>query len=82
MSTGKAVIASRIGQLEWLIRDGETGLLVEPGDRQAFEASLRRMIDDASLRARLGHQAAVEARRHHGWMQRASEILELVPIAA
>ncbi len=29
---GKPVIASRIGGLQELVRDGETGLLVEPGD--------------------------------------------------
>jgi glycosyltransferase involved in cell wall biosynthesis len=37
-----------------LVRDGETGLVVPPHDPRALAAAIRRLLDDAPLRARLG----------------------------
>jgi glycosyltransferase involved in cell wall biosynthesis len=54
MSKGKAVIASNIGGNTDMIRDGETGLLVPPGDVDALAAAMRRLIADAPFRERLG----------------------------
>jgi len=39
-----------------------TGVLVAPGDAEAIAASIRRLLDDASLRTRLGKNAAEDAR--------------------
>ena len=78
MATGRAVVASRIGQLDELVRDGDTGLLVPPGDVRALARAVRRLADDDGLRASLGANAAAEARRVHTWTHRASAIVELV----
>lgn len=53
MSAGVPVIASRVGGLPEIVRDGETGLLVEnKGD--AIAAAIRRMTEDRVLARRLG----------------------------
>jgi glycosyltransferase involved in cell wall biosynthesis len=75
MASGRAIIASRIGQLERLIDHGRTGLLVEPGNAEELIRAVRRLAGDETLRADLGRQAAQEARRAHSWSQRAREIL-------
>jgi glycosyltransferase involved in cell wall biosynthesis len=54
MATGTPLIASRIGGLTDLVTDGETGLLVTPGDVGELTDSLRRLIGDEGLRRRLG----------------------------
>jgi glycosyltransferase involved in cell wall biosynthesis len=62
MSVGRPVIASRIGGLGEVVRDGETGLLVSPGDTDALRHAMERLIADEKLRDRLGRAAAVRAR--------------------
>lgn len=54
MSTGRALIASRIGGLIDLVVDGETGLLVAPGDHVALAQAMQRLLDEPALRERMG----------------------------
>lgn len=54
MSTGRPVIASRIGGLPDIVLDGETGLLVPPGDPLALRHAIERLLKDSELRERLG----------------------------
>ncbi len=48
-----ACISTKTGAVFELIRDGEDGLLVRPGDSGELAAAIRRMMDDAALRRRL-----------------------------
>lgn len=82
MACGCAVVASRVGQLANLIRHGETGWLVPPGDPAATADSIRRLASNADLRRTLGARAAEEARRVHSWQRRVESIARLVPVAA
>jgi glycosyltransferase involved in cell wall biosynthesis len=54
MSHGIPVIASRIGGLPELVRDGITGLLVEPGDAADLSEKIRQLWEDPDLSRRLG----------------------------
>jgi glycosyltransferase involved in cell wall biosynthesis len=58
---GKPIIASDIGGLKDIVVDGETGLLVPPGETAPLRAALQRMIGDAELRERLGAAASRRA---------------------
>lgn len=50
-------VASRITGIPELIDDGEDGLLFTAANVQALTTALRRLLDDPSLRARLGERA-------------------------
>ncbi len=50
---GRPVVASRVGGIPDLVRDGTNGLLVEPNDAAGLAAAIRRLWDDEALRARL-----------------------------
>jgi glycosyltransferase involved in cell wall biosynthesis/GT2 family glycosyltransferase len=63
MSKGRPVIATRAGGHVDMVDDGETGLLVEPGDAAGLAEAMARLIDDERLRERLGRQARERARR-------------------
>jgi glycosyltransferase involved in cell wall biosynthesis len=58
-AAGKPVVAAAIGGLRDIVVDGETGLLVEPGDGDLLRAALQRLIADPALGRRLGEAAAV-----------------------
>ena len=54
MAMGRPVIASRIGGLPDIIVDGETGLLVPPGDSHALREAIQSLLDDPVRRERMG----------------------------
>ncbi|MFL5656162.1 MAG: glycosyltransferase family 4 protein [Ktedonobacteraceae bacterium] len=57
MSTGRPVIASRIGGLVDLVADGESGLLVEPDDPSVLRQAIEQLLADPDLRGRMGQAA-------------------------
>ncbi len=63
MAAGLPVVASAVGGVPELVVDGETGLLVPPGDEDALAEALARLLADPALRRRLGaagHARALE----------------------
>ena len=64
MAHGLGIVTTPVGAVEDIITDGETGLLVPPGDTPALASALRRLVTDRALRANLG-QAARTFHRHH-----------------
>jgi glycosyltransferase involved in cell wall biosynthesis len=56
MAMGKAVIATRTAAHRYgdIVRDGETGLLVPPGDARALRQAIIRLHEDPAEAARLG----------------------------
>jgi glycosyltransferase involved in cell wall biosynthesis len=75
LACGRAVVASGIGQVNELVRDGETGLLVPPGEVEALVAALRRFADEPELGPRLGLAARQDAEARHSWTARARELV-------
>jgi glycosyltransferase involved in cell wall biosynthesis len=67
MAHGRPVVAGAVGGLLDLVVDGETGLLVPPGDVTALRAALERLLADPDLRRRLGAGARERARTLLSW---------------
>jgi glycosyltransferase involved in cell wall biosynthesis len=74
MAAGRPVVASAVGGLRDLVVDGETGLLVPPGDVAALRAALERLLDDADLRARLGRAARERVLAEFTWKRYAEQV--------
>lgn len=61
MACGVPVVASRIGGLPELVVDGQTGVLVEPGDVGGWSAAMELLRDDEGRRSEMGAAAAKRA---------------------
>jgi D-inositol-3-phosphate glycosyltransferase len=57
MACGTPVVASDVGGLSYLVRDGETGFHVPNGDFVALASTLARLLQDKQLRRNLGDEA-------------------------
>ncbi|MGW7468370.1 glycosyltransferase family 4 protein [Streptomyces xantholiticus] len=72
MATGTPLVATTGGAIpEVAGPDGETCLAVPPGDADALAAALRRLLDDADLRARLGDAGRARVLARFTWKQAA-----------
>jgi glycosyltransferase involved in cell wall biosynthesis len=58
LAVGAPVIATAVGGVPEVVRDGENGLLVPPGDPAALAEAIRRFFGDEELRRRLAAAAA------------------------
>jgi glycosyltransferase involved in cell wall biosynthesis len=54
LASGRPVVATRVGGVPDVVRDGEDGFLVEPGDVEAMADRLALLAADAVLRRRMG----------------------------
>ena len=67
LCAGLPVVADAVGQNCEYIVDGETGLLVEPGNDEAFAAAVVRLLKNEGLRRRLGVGARERILRSYNW---------------
>jgi glycosyltransferase involved in cell wall biosynthesis len=80
MAAGLPVVASRIGQLQTLIKPGHNGLLVSPGDAAELAAALEQLQSDRNLRARLGQSARQTVLSRFTWDEVVARIFELAEL--
>jgi spore coat protein SA len=69
-AAGLPVIATRRGGIPEVVRDGETGLLLDrPDDDAELAAKIIRLLDDAPLRQRLGQQGRARVEAGFSWQK-------------
>src|SRR5215213_281945 len=77
MACGVPLVATTGGALPEVVgTDGETGLLVPPGDSGALATTLLRALDDAELRARIGAAGRKRVLDNFTWRQTAVGTVE------
>jgi glycosyltransferase involved in cell wall biosynthesis len=75
MASGTPVIASAVGGVPEIVRDGETGFLVQPGDVQALHERMNQLLSDAKLASRLGDNAREHVLAQFTWEKVAGRCL-------
>ncbi len=76
MAMGKGIVASRLGQIGDVLSDGETALLVEPGDPNQLARTIERLAGNGDLLTRIGKASRQAAVERHTWRQNAERVLE------
>jgi alpha-maltose-1-phosphate synthase len=67
MACGTAVVGSRVGGIPEVVADGETGLLVPPGDPAALAQAMNSLVADRRLAAEMGRRGRARAEAEFGW---------------
>lgn len=75
MASGRAIVASNLPAVADVVTDGESALLVPPGDMARLAAAIKRLRDDLALRSRLAACARETVFAHYTWDARARMIL-------
>ncbi|HEY8766559.1 MAG TPA: glycosyltransferase family 4 protein [Dehalococcoidia bacterium] len=74
MSTGLPVIVAASGALPELVDHERTGLIVPPADAPAMADAVRRLLDDRSLRSKLGLAAAKAVNGQYTWEETGNQV--------
>jgi starch synthase len=77
MACGTAVVGSRTGGIPEVVVEGETGLLVPPGDPEALAAALNVLLRDPDLAEAMGQAGRKRAVAEFGWPAIAAQTAEL-----
>jgi glycosyltransferase involved in cell wall biosynthesis len=73
LAAGRPIVASDLPAFREVLRDGETALLVQPGDSEALAVALQRLATDSALANRLAAAARTLA-PSYSWDARAARI--------
>ncbi|PKO07590.1 MAG: glycosyltransferase family 1 protein [Chloroflexi bacterium HGW-Chloroflexi-3] len=76
MACGTPVVASQVGGLAFLVRDGETGFVVPGNDVQMLAKRLVELIKDMELRNKLGNKSA-EYAQLYAWENISEKMIEV-----
>ena len=76
MACGAPVIASEVGGLAYLVRDGETGFTIPAEEPETLCEKLSWLLNDAELHAKMSAQAAAYA-QDYAWEKIAKQIVDV-----
>ena len=78
MAAALPVVSGRNGSLSETVVDGETGILVEPGDVAAHAQAFLRLAADPALRRQMGEAGWRRAREHFSVEQERTSLLRIL----
>jgi glycosyltransferase involved in cell wall biosynthesis len=67
MVYGLPCVVTRVGALDEVVLDGQTGLVVPPEDPEALAGALEQILSDPALAERLGRGARERVETHQNW---------------
>ena len=76
MACGAPVIASQVGGLAYLVRDGETGYTIPDNDPEALCEKLTLLLGNPNLRSTMGLRAVTHA-QDYAWERIAAQIVDV-----
>lgn len=77
-AAGMAIVSTDVAAIPEIVRHGQTGLTVPPGDRTALIEAISQLVADAELRMRLGSQAADHVARNYDAAVNTRRLVELL----
>jgi len=78
MASARPVVSTRLAGIPELVMDGQTGILVSPGDSTALAQPLEQLICDPQLRLRYGRAGRSRIEQHFRIEQTVAPLLEML----
>lgn len=78
MALGVPILASRVGQVGRVLRDGKTAYLYEPGDLRDLVSSMNSLVGETEARQDIGRRARATCMAHHTWERRIEGFLRKI----
>jgi len=78
MAAGLPIVTTNVAAQPEAVRDGESGIIVNPGDSAALGAALQRLVDDPELRQRFGRAGRAIAEQRFDARRNADRLLDVV----
>ena len=75
MASGKPVVATDIGYVNFAIKHNQNGLLVPQSDIRGFSEAILKLSADSDLRVKLGSQGRHDAEKFHSWEANINRVL-------
>lgn len=75
-AVGLPLISTNVAAIPEIVQDGNSGLLIQPGDKAALTTALQTLIDDAELRIQMGKNAAQLVRQRYDGKKNAQQLLD------
>jgi glycosyltransferase involved in cell wall biosynthesis len=82
MAASLPVVSTSVGAIPEMVREGETGYLVEPGSVEALHDALERLVADGALRAALGANGRRLVEAEYDAQKNARRLLALLKAVA
>jgi glycosyltransferase involved in cell wall biosynthesis len=82
MASARPVVSTRLAGIPELVVDGQTGVLVSPGDTSALTRALEQLLRDADLRLRYGRAGRARIEEHFRIEQTVAPLLKLLEVRA
>lgn len=68
---GRAVVSTRVGSVQEMVRDGDNGILVPPCDADALTSALRRLLNEPGLAQAMGERSYALGQGEMSWARNA-----------
>ncbi len=84
MAAGCAIVTTPVDAISSVVYDEQSALIIEPGDTDALEKALVRLLGDDTLRRALGEGALARASGHYdvrsNWLRPLLDLLDELPV--
>ncbi len=77
MACERPVVATEVGGIAGVVRDGKTGVLVPPEDPRALAKAIDTLMADSKLREDMGKKGRMRVEKHFTWKTVAERTVEL-----
>jgi 2-deoxystreptamine N-acetyl-D-glucosaminyltransferase/2-deoxystreptamine glucosyltransferase len=78
LARARPLVATNVGAIPELVRDGVNGLLVPPSDPPALAGAIRRLLESPDVAASLGEAGRAHLLSAHGWPRAVAALVSVL----